>query len=260
MLEKLLSGRTFSHPVNFFQGATMRNLLLAGVAFTLAFSAAAYAATTTFQSPQQITGDADVVNTPGTVGYNFAGSAVTINGVGFVAVPFTDATTDTSTNGLVVITSPSATMNAFGSFGGTGSAAYTNFLTNEIYNEVDGHEVPYNVAVSGLTSGTPYRVQFFVNDTRDCCDFRSVTVTGGANTSAPLDYNTTNPVGFDGGLGQYVIGYFIADATSQTFTITGLPFSSGSTQLAGFTIYALPEPASLSLLGVAGLVFVRRRR
>ncbi len=81
---------------------------------------------------------------------------------------------------------------------------------------------PASFRWGGMAPGHTYLVQIWVNDGRNIGESRSETVTGGANTSAPLSY------GSDGsGPGQYIIGTFVADSSgAQTLVLT--PFSSGS--------------------------------
>ncbi len=75
---------------------------------------------------------------------------------------------------------------------------------------------PATFSWSGMAPGNTYLVQFWVNDGRNIGQSRTETMTGGANTSAPISY------GSDGsGPGQYIIGTFVADGTGgQTLTLT----------------------------------------
>src|SRR5262245_32800284 len=74
----------------------------------------------------------------------------------------------------------------------------------------------------GMTPGHTYLVQLWVNDGRNIGESRSETITGGTNTSAPLNF------GSDGsGPGQYIIGTFVANSSGgQTLVLT--PYSSGA--------------------------------
>jgi hypothetical protein len=81
---------------------------------------------------------------------------------------------------------------------------------------------PATFAWSGMLPGTTYLIQFWVNDGRDIGESRSETITGGTNTSAPINFGSDEP-----GPGQYIIGTFVADGSGgQTLTLT--PFSTGS--------------------------------
>jgi hypothetical protein len=93
---------------------------------------------------------------------------------------------------------------------------------------------------SGMTPGGLYLVQFWVNDGRNIGQSRSETITGGANTSAPLIY------GSDGsGPGQYVIGTFIAGTNGgETLALTAFSTGTGpDTQINLFQVRALPSAA-----------------
>src|SRR6266700_4070672 len=59
---------------------------------------------------------------------------------------------------------------------------------------------------SGMTPGNTYLVQFWVNDQRNIGQIRAETITGGANTSAPLTFGTDGSVP---GQGHYIIGTFV---------------------------------------------------
>ena len=70
-----------------------------------------------------------------------------------------------------------------------------------------------------MTAGDTYLVQLWVNDARSIGGLRTETITGGANTSANLNYGS-NPDGT--GPGQFIIGTFVADSTgSETLTLLG---------------------------------------
>jgi hypothetical protein len=93
-----------------------------------------------------------------------------------------------------------------------------------------------------MTSGHTYLVQFWVNDGRNIGQSRTETVTGGTNTSAPLNF------GSDGtGPGQYIIGTFVANSSGgQTLTLT--PFSSGPNPNAQINLFQVRD-----ISAVAGL-------
>jgi autotransporter-associated beta strand protein len=72
-----------------------------------------------------------------------------------------------------------------------------------------------------------YAVQVWVNDNRNSPTNlydRQVRVTGGGGNSVDLDFNVQNAAG---GVGQFTIGRFTADSTTQTFTMLGLNTSTG---------------------------------
>ncbi len=163
----------------------------------------------TWQTPVTISGPSDV-STLGTYFGSWApqdGGANNhpVNGVTFQG--FSDLP------GLT----PGATFdNGYDGFGSpnTSDANYNTLLQfGRFSNE---GTTPATFSWSGMTPGNTYLIQFWVNDGRTLQESRSETVTGGANTSAPLSF------GSDGsGPGQYIIGTFVADSSrGQTLTLT----------------------------------------
>lgn len=121
----------------------------------------------------------------------------------------------------------------------------------------------------GLTVGHQYQVQLWTNDSRggQVAYDNSFSATSLGGGSVTLDSNTKNE-GF-GGLGQYVIGTFVATGTSQDITLTSLSLyinNHDGVILNAFQVRDLgmvPEPGTSALLfGACALaaVAVRRRR
>jgi hypothetical protein len=98
----------------------------------------------------------------------------------------------------------------------TSDANYNTLLQSADYSN-SGQ--PATFSWSGMTPGHLYLVQCWVNDGRPIGQLRSETISGGANTSNPLNYGS-NPV--DGsGPGQYIIGTFVANSSrGQTLVLT----------------------------------------
>jgi hypothetical protein len=169
----------------------------------------------TWQTPVTISGASDVV-TQGTYFGSWApqdASANTnsVNGVtfqGFSDLPFftSGPTFDNGYNGFGSPNTPDAYYNTLLQFG-----RYSN----------EG-STPATISWSGMTPGHAYLVQIWVNDGRNVGETRTETITGGTNTSAPLNF------GSDGtGPGQYIVGTFVANNSGgQTLTMT--PFSTGA--------------------------------
>jgi autotransporter-associated beta strand protein len=74
------------------------------------------------------------------------------------------------------------------------------------------------ITLNNLTSGHVYLVQVWVNDSRTDGNGRNETVTNAGGNTVTLDYNNTNAAG---GAGQYTIGRFVADSTTQSFILQG---------------------------------------
>ena len=108
--------------------------------------------------------------------------------------------------------------------------------------------------MSGLTVGAKYEFEWWTNDSNG---FQFVTTATAVN-SVSL---TTNTTGADGGVGQFAIGTFTADASSETITFS----SSLQDIISGFDLRetaAVPEPGTLLLLssGLATMFILWGRR
>ena len=115
------------------------------------------------------------------------------------------------------------------------------------------------VNLTGLTSGYTYRIQALVIDGRTAFTGRTV-LFDGVNQGV-----YANGVSGDWGDGILATGTFVADATTQSFTISakeanGVDPSGG--QLNALTLYqtAVPEPSAALLGGLGLLALLRRRR
>lgn len=227
---------------------------LALVVLSVGLSAAdARAGLITWSGPQTIADDADV-STNGTLvrAYQFenSGATYTVNGVAF--------------DSYIIYGVDTSTFDDFTDPGVFGSAAAPYASLSADYRGLLGGgrfsfgSNPVTYTLTGLTVGTAYEVQVWVNDSRAGIN-RSQTVSG----SGSLEYNTAQA---DGGVGQFVIGTFTADAATQVLTFTPDGTSYGA-QLNALQLRdlgspaAVPEPASLALLavGVGPLAAVVRR-
>lgn len=113
---------------------------------------------------------------------------------------------------------------------------------------------PATVTLKNLTIGMGYAVQLWINDSR------SVTRADTIDGSITLDFNTTD---VDGGLGQFSVGAFTADATTQTIIINPLPSSETQLNAIQLRSVVVPEPSNAVLivgLGLGGFILWRRRR
>ena len=210
----------------------LRRLGLIGLSLTAGFclsAANSFAASITWGTPATITGDTDVA-TNGVALYAYyvpsssgGGGAVTaVNGVSFTAV------WNVSTWGAgVSLSGLNGTYSPFGAFTSTNtpfsnlSSAYKTVLAGAV--DATGGTAA-TITLNGLVIGHNYTVQFWVNDPRG--GYGRTEIIG--STSAKLVYESPNAAG---GAGAYAIGTFVADGTSQSFTITGNNATSPSTQL-----------------------------
>lgn len=212
-------------------------------------------ATVLWSSPQSISGDADVSTTGSVIlAANIgAATATTVNGVTFAA--YNNMATIPGLTDTLNLNPGSVFGNAAAPYGAL-SAGYQALVSSGRYT--DGATLE-TLNLSGLTIGQSYLVQFWVNDSRGGgTSGRTLDLTAGA--TAVLDLNVQNVAG---GLGQYVIGTFTADAATQIFNLLGShnAGTTDSTQLNGFQIRAVPEPsqALLAALGVVSIGLRRRR-
>lgn len=231
---------------------TKRKSLL-GLSIAACLAASAHAQSDiNWQSPLTISGSSDV-NTSGTLlgtwaPYNGnASSGLTVNGVAFQAFPDLPGAADNFDNG-----------GGNGTFAspGTSDNNYNNLLNAGAFGNSSG---AYTLSWNGMTVGNTYLVQLWVNDGRNSTvNARTETITGGLNTSLSLAYGSGNS-----GPGQYVIGTFVAENSSETLTLTPGPSipSAQFNLLQVRDITPVPEPSviAFSLTGL-GLLFVASRK
>jgi len=183
-------------------------------------------ATISWRSVQTISGDNDVNNQGVLVkALNLGGWATTINGVTFAQFTPVAATTVTSgaTAGDITISSVSHLWNgsAAAVFGGTTppfaglSTSYQNLLNTCLFND----ETSTTYSIQGLSIGKAYLLQLWINDSRNIASVWTRTNNFSAvNSSGAVGYNFQHA---SGGVGQYVIGTFVADSTTQTISVSG---------------------------------------
>ena len=238
----------------------------------------AKAASINWSTAQNITGASDVVTT-GTLfsAVNFfqSGAAVsgsgnvTVNGVTFTGFGLSNANGPTSvTAGNITVTGTSnqaGSLNLLG-FGGAGGPASYNGLLNQtlyIYNTgtTSATGKTLNFSINGLTTGSQYLIQYWVQDGRNVDTVRNRTVVVGGQTLAV----NVGAVTTGSGLGQYLTGTFTADSSSQTFTAVGGTGDVAYANAMQVRLLAVPEPSTWAIAGV-GLACavigreVRRRR
>ena len=234
-------------PTNTMKPIMKKSLLSVTAVIGLACLGSSHAATVVWGAAQNITGDSDVANN-GTFNraYVFGNVTWTVNGVTFGAF------TGNASGDTMSFPNQDAGFGADGTPYRDLSTAYQNLL---YYGAWAYPSNTATITLNNLTIGYNYQVQIFVNDSRTNGYGRSMALTG---SSTVLDYNTTEAVG---GIGQFAIGTFTADSTSQEL---GFSSSTETPQLNGLSlrVTAVPEPSTYALVlgGILNLSLIRRRR
>jgi hypothetical protein len=238
----------------------MQRLLV--VLSLLAAAAGPASASTITWGPASDTMGPTAISTTGTLlkAFDSGGAGATVNGVTFAAG-------ETAGDDVIFPRSPySSYFYAFDDNADLGDVGLDALLRTGAYAQPIGGPGTEAISISGLSIGTQYELQFFFMDQRGSynsppqgcrgCNDRTVTFSSGSN-SVTLDADPDNDSSA-APFGQFVIGYFTADATSQGFDISG----SVVQQVNAWQVRAIPEPETyaLSLLGLAGVRFLVRRR
>jgi fibronectin-binding autotransporter adhesin len=214
----------------------------AAMLFVFALALAALpvsAAVINWGTPVSITGDTDVSAT-GSALYAYAGGiasgTLTLNGVTF------SAGTSATTWGNVSFTSGFNTLNATAFTVGaapfnTLSTTYSNILCGATYNSAT---TAGTVTLTGLTVNEAYAVQVWINDPRSAgvSRYSIVSNTVAGTSGAQVLYNAGSSLGSPG---QYVIGTFVATATTNQFVL--IPGGTGpSAQINAICVRDLGGP------------------
>lgn len=241
------------------------HLLTPLLALALA-TATTHASLVTWGAPTNIVGDTDV-STAGTfVGaINLGGTGVgspTVNSVTFTGLAVSGSSVSSGIFNLAFAPGSGSADNSMGS----GSAPFANlsaqykaFLGTGGFT---GGGSSVTLTMSSLKLGASYQFQFWTN-------YSGFIDVGGLTTATAGNAVTLSPQIFsgigEGGVGQFALGTFTANAATQAITFTGTnpfigPLLNGF-QLRQLAAPAVPEPgtalAGVLLVGCAGL---RRRR
>ena len=227
----------------------------------LAIARTAPAAAITWGTATDITSDSDV-STEGTLLYAEDWSAAaTVNGVSFAYDGSTTGDADVAIN----FPSPGGGTSTTSVGGGT-SEPYNGLSTNYkrlVRGLVYGSTPAANAVTSGtitlhgLTVGDIYQVQLWINDSRGADGTASYSTrvatftTTGTNSVSLAHYAGGTSTSGAGGLGQYVIGSFTADATTEAIKETDSNPTSGSTagtQLNAIQVAVIPTTGTAAVL------------
>ena len=229
-------------------------LILAAVA--LATAASTHAAPIIWGAPQNITGDADVSLDGSLVrAFNVGDTGVaatTVNTVNFESFAVPAGSAGATVGNFTIATAPAGSHNTLG--GSTAapfstlSSAYQTLLAARLHQGFG-----FTLTISGLSVGEQYEFQWWCNESQTAQTQHSATADG--STVTLLNRIPNN----NGGIGQYAIGTFTADAAPQTITFSGV--APGGI-LNGFQVRQVPEPSTWVMLaaGAGSLLGFRRRR
>jgi hypothetical protein len=208
------------------------------------------------------------ISTTGTLlkAFDSGGAGATVNGITFAAG-------ETAGDDVIFPRSHSSYFFAYDDNADLGDVGLDALLRTGAYSQngwVPGTEA---ISISGLSIGTQYELQFFFMDQRGSyssppqgckgldpggasCNDRTVTFSSGSNSvtlEADPDNNSSAAP-----FGQFVLGYFTADATFQGIEISGPVVQ----QVNAWQVRVVPEPETyaLALLGLVGVRFLVRRR
>jgi hypothetical protein len=217
-----------------------------------------------------ISGDSDVSTNGTLVGaFNFGGPETAVNGVTFKAFvigsPQVVSVTVDSLYTLSIVPERDHTLTNFVTSSANAPFAALSSSYQDLLGTAAGGsfaERDTTLTMAGLTIGKSYEFQAWGNDSGSSGRFSYDIFLD----SLWLEPNTARDVNdsiVEGGLGQYVIGTFVADANSQllNFGRTEVEGGLNGFQLREVAGQAIPEPSTLSLLGLAlaGLAFGAKR-
>jgi hypothetical protein len=197
------------------------------------------AASVTWGPAQTISADTDV-STAGTsvAAFNVGTSgtaATTVNGVTFQ--PFIVSAVPTSVGNFTLASGTS--FSGTNSLAGSGNAPFNNLSAAYqalLAAAVEPLSIPatYTLTMSSLTVGTQYQFQWWTDLSNGG---NTTTTTASAGNSVTLSQNTTAATG---GVGQFAIGTFTADAATEVITFAVNSGGNALGQFNAFQLRALP--------------------
>jgi autotransporter-associated beta strand protein len=193
----------------------LRSALLVAATLAVGMTTAAHAATITWGTATNLTGASDVFSVGSlNYGYTESNTAATVNGVTFAA----GNSTSSLGGGNVTLTGFDF-VDTFSYNDGKFASPYADLIKGGAWSNSAGSGT---VTLNNLSTNHLYVTQFWVADYRSYPNARTETLDG----AVTLSYLTGNGSATSG-KGQYAIGRFTANATSQTINIS----SNESTQM-----------------------------
>jgi len=234
----------------------LKKVILASSLAALGLSSSQAATVISTGLATRISGESDI-STNGTLlsSINFSGSDQIVNGVTFHSTTNSSVTTSGTINTSAFAIGP-APFNTL-------SVAYRGLLQGASFIADNS----FVIGLNDLVVGQAYELQIFAHDARgtvagDNGGARTTFVEiGGSSVELDLNGNPGN-----GGVGEFVIFEFTADAVTENVTVSAGSSASGSGigpsgQFNALQLRVVPEPSSSLLLGLgAGLSLLHRRR
>lgn len=128
----------------------------------------------------------------------------------------------------------------------------------------DSQVEPMTINVTGLDAGKSYQVQLLHSEDRSIGNGLTWSGTVTATDAGANSNNTAFTFGDDGDSNTFVYGLVtveVSGTTSVDIFYPGTPTGSDrNASISGIAVYSVPEPTSLALLGLGGLMMVKRRR
>jgi hypothetical protein len=224
---------------------------------TVLINETARAASIAWEVPGAINADTnvrtnDVLVAAFTVGANAV--ATTVNGVVFtpVTVPGTWNDTATPSLGFGTLATLAGNHSLYGTtWPGESSTPADPTLSSAYQKVVQTGVIPatfnsttFTLTLTNLSVGNLYLFQTWVNDGRFANNARTETVTGGTTTSGLLNFSTMA----GGGNGSYVVGTFMAGATTQAITYSAV--AGGVAQINAFQLRRLALPPAGTVITI----------
>lgn len=227
----------------------MRKIILGAAIAAVAGMFSTRAGVIIWQSPQVITGAADVLTNGTYFGswapYDGGANGMPVNGVtfqGFSDLPSLASSFDGGQNGYNGFASP-----------GTPDVNYNNLLQYAAF----ANGISLTFSWGGMTPGHTYEVQLWANDARGVTGGRWENFSGGAIGATAYGTDTSDPVGYSSPLfsgnasaGYYIVGTFAADSSgSEEVLLTAFANSTASAQINLVQVRDITTPPSQPING-----------